>query len=137
MVDIEEFLRFLKSQNYYQDQIYHIEHISSHEAQFGDLENPLRKRLQRWLEENNLKLWGHQAEAINLINNKNNTVIVTSTASGKSLCYNLPILQSIFICFLLLMISWNLIFSAEVFFTSTDSAKYICYNLPILQYILE
>ena len=95
MVDIDEFLRFLKSQNYYQNQIYHIEHIPEHEAQFGDLEKPLRKRLQRWLEENNLKLWRHQAEAINLIRNKKNTVIVTSTASGKSLCYNIPILQSI------------------------------------------
>ena len=95
MVDIEEFIRFLKSQNFYQDQIYHIEHIPEQKPQYGDLELPLRKRLQRWLEENDLKLWGHQAEAINLIRNKKNTVIVTSTASGKSLCYNIPVLQSI------------------------------------------
>ncbi|MFX1365500.1 MAG: DEAD/DEAH box helicase, partial [Promethearchaeota archaeon] len=36
-----------------------------------------------------------QAEAINKIREGQNTVIVTSTASGKSLCYNLPVLQSI------------------------------------------
>jgi len=95
MVDFEEFLRFLKSQDYYRDQIYHIEHIPEHKAQFGDLEKPLRKRLQRWLEINNIKLWRHQVEAINLIRNNNNTVIATSTASGKSLCYNLPVIQSI------------------------------------------
>ncbi|MFX1376052.1 MAG: DEAD/DEAH box helicase [Promethearchaeota archaeon] len=95
MVDFEEFIQFLKSQNFYQDQIYHIKHISEHEPQFGDLEKPLQKRLQRWLENNNIKLWRHQADAINLIRNNKNTVIVTSTASGKSLCYNLPIVQSI------------------------------------------
>ncbi|MFX1279339.1 MAG: DEAD/DEAH box helicase, partial [Promethearchaeota archaeon] len=95
MFDFEEFLRFLKAQNYYQNQIYHIEHIPKREAQFGDTEKPFQKRLQRWLEGNNIKLWRHQADAINLIRNNKNTVIVTSTASGKSLCYNLPILQSI------------------------------------------
>jgi len=95
MVDFEEFLRFLKSQDYYRDQIYHIESIPEHKAQFGDLEKPLRKRLQRWLEINNIKLWRHQVEAIDLIRNNKNTVIATSTASGKSLCYNLPVLQSI------------------------------------------
>ncbi len=95
MVDFKEFLRFLKSQDYYRDQIYHIEHIPGCKAQFGDLEKPLRKRLQRWLDNSNIKLWQHQTEAINLIQNGKNVVIATSTASGKSLCYNLPVLQSI------------------------------------------
>jgi DEAD/DEAH box helicase domain-containing protein len=95
MVDFEEFLRYIKTQVYYQDQIYHIEHIPERKAQFGDTEKPFQKRLQRWLDTNNIKLWGHQADAINLIRNNKNTVIVTSTASGKSLCYNLPVLQSI------------------------------------------
>ena len=95
MVDFKEFLRYLKSQDYYSDQIYHIEHIPKKEAQYGDLEKPLRKRLQRWLDNNNIDLWRHQTDAINSIRKGNNTVIVTSTASGKSLCYNLPVIQSI------------------------------------------
>ena len=95
MVDFEEFLHFIKSQDYYNDQIYHIEHIPAQNARFGALDNPLRKRLQRWLDINNVKLWSHQADAINKIREGKNTVIVTSTASGKSLCYNLPVLQSI------------------------------------------
>jgi len=95
MVDFEEFLQFIKSQDYYHDQIYHIEHIQAQNAQFGTLEKSLRKRLQNWLDVNSIKLWSHQAEAINKIRNGQNTVIVTSTASGKSLCYNLPVLQSI------------------------------------------
>ncbi len=95
MVDFEDFLNFIKSQEYYCDQIYHIEHIPELKARYDDLDKPLSRRLQRYLTNNNLKLWRHQAEAINAIRNGFNTVIVTSTASGKSLCYNLPVLNSI------------------------------------------
>ncbi len=95
MVEFEDFLRYIKSQDYYSNQIYHIEHIPQKKAQYGELEEPLRKRLQRWLDNNHLNLWRHQTDAINLIRKEKNTVIVTSTASGKSLCYNLPVVQSI------------------------------------------
>ncbi|MFW9897508.1 MAG: DEAD/DEAH box helicase, partial [Candidatus Thorarchaeota archaeon] len=95
MVDFEEFLAYLKSQDYYINQIFHIEHIPPKVAQYGELQNPLKKRLQSWLDTNNIRLWRHQTDAINLIRQGKNTVIVTSTASGKSLCYNIPVLQSI------------------------------------------
>jgi len=95
MVDFEEFLNYIKSQDYYKDQIAHIQNIPELKARFDDLEKPLRKRLQRWLNNNDIKLWRHQAEAINQIRRDKNTVIVTSTASGKSLCYNLPVLNAI------------------------------------------
>jgi DEAD/DEAH box helicase domain-containing protein len=95
MVDFEDFLSFLKSQDYYNSQIAHIEAIPESKAQFDELNKHLRKRLQRWLENNNIRLWKHQAEAINSILEGKNTVIVTSTASGKSLCYNIPVLESI------------------------------------------
>jgi len=40
------------------------------------------------------KLYCHQSEAIQFILQKKHTVIVTPTASGKTLCYNLPVLQT-------------------------------------------
>ncbi len=95
MVDFEKFLNYIKIQDYYTGQISHIHHIPEKKAKFGILKKPLRKRLQRWLDNNNINLWGHQAEAINAIRDGKNTVVVTSTASGKSLCYNLSVLQSI------------------------------------------
>jgi len=95
MVDFEDFLKFIKSQEFYCGQISHIEHIPELRARFEDLDKPLRKRLERWLNINNIKLWRHQADAINSIRKGNNTVVVTSTASGKSLCYNLPVLDSL------------------------------------------
>jgi len=93
MVDFEDFLKFIKSQDFYCGQISHIEHIPELKARFEDLDKPLRKRLERWLTNKGINLWRHQAEAINSIRKGNNTVIVTSTASGKSLCYNLPVLD--------------------------------------------
>ncbi len=95
MVDFEDFLKFIKSQDFYSGQISHIEHIPELRARFEDLDKPLRKRLERWLNTNNIKLWRHQADAINSIRKGKNTVVVTSTASGKSLCYNLPVLDSL------------------------------------------
>jgi DEAD/DEAH box helicase domain-containing protein len=95
MVEFEEFINYIKGQDYYNKQISHIQQIPRKEAQYGELKKPLRLRLQRWLNENNIKLWRHQAEAINSIRERKNTVVVTSTASGKSLCYNLSVLQTI------------------------------------------
>ncbi len=37
----------------------------------------------------------HQAEAFDATRNRHDTVVVTPTASGKSLCYSVPILQAI------------------------------------------
>ena len=41
------------------------------------------------------QLYSHQLESIDLISNSANCVISTGTASGKSLCYQVPILNQI------------------------------------------
>jgi DEAD/DEAH box helicase domain-containing protein len=41
------------------------------------------------------ELYAHQAEAIEAVHAGEDVVVVTPTASGKSLCYTLPILQSL------------------------------------------
>ncbi len=41
------------------------------------------------------KLYSHQARAFELAEARKNVVVVTPTASGKTLCYNLPVLQRI------------------------------------------
>ena len=54
------------------------------------VEAGLREALQRRGIE---KLYSHQAEAFERVDSGKNTVIVTPTASGKTLCYNLPVLN--------------------------------------------
>ena len=40
-------------------------------------------------------LYSHQADAVSLIRYGHDVLLVTPTASGKTLCYNLPVLNSI------------------------------------------
>jgi DEAD/DEAH box helicase domain-containing protein len=42
-----------------------------------------------------VQLYSHQAEAADAVRSGRNVVIVTPTASGKTLCYNLPVLNAI------------------------------------------
>ncbi len=64
-----------------------------HYAPFPDRLNPaLRSALSARGIEN---LYTHQAAAVDLALSGKNVVVVTPTASGKTLCYNLPVLQSI------------------------------------------
>src|ERR1041384_7225921 len=41
------------------------------------------------------ELYSHQARAWALVENGRHVVVVTPTASGKTLCYNLPVLQAL------------------------------------------
>jgi superfamily II DNA helicase RecQ len=52
------------------------------------LEDSLKKR-------NFLPLYINQAEAINEAQRSNNVMVVTSSASGKTLCYNIPVTQAV------------------------------------------
>ena len=95
-MDTTAFLRYLKEQPDYLDQIVHTEHIKPCRATFGDLDKPLPEALQTCLEDNRLyPLYSHQATAVNHIRNGKNVMIATSSASGKSLCYNSAVIETI------------------------------------------
>ncbi len=90
------FLPHLRSLPAYKDQIAHIEHIPPREATYGELEEPLHPALHASLDSNRLlPLYSHQASAINAVRAGKNVVVVTPAASGKTLCYNIPILDAI------------------------------------------
>jgi len=56
----------------------------------------LSDKLRDVLRKRDIELfYSHQVEAINLIRQGQNVVIMTPTASGKSLIYNIPVLESI------------------------------------------
>ena len=57
---------------------------------------PLPDKITELLNNNGIKeLYSHQAKALGLIREGKNTVIMTPTASGKSLIYNLPMLEAV------------------------------------------
>jgi Distinct helicase family with a unique C-terminal domain including a metal-binding cysteine cluster len=53
------------------------------------------EKINRFLKDNNIKLYSHQVEAIEKIKDGKNVVITTPTASGKSMIYMLSILEKI------------------------------------------
>src|SRR6516164_8568781 len=65
-------------------------------ARFAPFPETLDRRLTDALVSRGVRqLYTHQAEAIGHTLSRRNVVIVTPTASGKTLCYNAPVLQSI------------------------------------------
>ncbi len=71
-----------------------IQEIPPREARYGCLSDPLPEPLVRGLERIGIRqLYVHQAEAVSAAREGKNVVVVTGTASGKSLCYNLPVLE--------------------------------------------
>ncbi len=66
------------------------------EASYADLPDDLDPRLKPSLEKRGVRrLYTHQREAYDLVRAHKDVVVVTPTASGKTLCYNLPVLQAI------------------------------------------
>src|SRR5512141_2545348 len=94
-MDTTGFIHHLTAQNGYTDQISHTEHIPPRQATYGELTNPLTAELQSCLDDNALlPLYTHQAEAVNLAREGRNIMVATSSASGKTMCYNIPVLEA-------------------------------------------
>ena len=94
-MDFETFLSGLKRAGDYRKQLVHTERIPAREANYGELAQPLHPALDEHLRSAGIeRLYSHQAAAVNLALEGSHVVVVTSTASGKTLCYNLPVLQA-------------------------------------------
>ncbi|KAG3008828.1 hypothetical protein PC120_g15993 [Phytophthora cactorum] len=89
-------LTMLQQMDLYKNQIVHVERCSARQAQYRDLE-PLQlcKQVCKALNKcySIKQLYSHQFEAIEAIRRGENAVLSTATASGKSLAYNVPMLD--------------------------------------------
>ena len=96
IMDTSAFLNYLTTQPNYSGQIAHIEHIPPRDANCGELDKPLASSLQNCLNEQGMfPLYSHQTEAVNNAQQGNNVIVVTASASGKTLCYNIAVLEAI------------------------------------------
>ena len=92
---IEDFIYKLRTNGSYNNQIVHKQVLSSQTCKFGELEKSLPEKINDFLINNNIQLFSHQVSAINKIRKNQNVVIVTPTASGKTLAFNIPIFEAI------------------------------------------
>jgi DEAD/DEAH box helicase domain-containing protein len=73
-----------------------VKHIPAREAQFRPMPAWVRPELVAAYRAKGIeKLYSHQAAAAGSVREGKNVVVVTPTASGKTLCYNLPILNAV------------------------------------------
>lgn len=71
-----------------------IRHEPAAEGVYQDLPAGVHEVLRGALERRGIRrLYSHQAESFEAIEQGRNVVVVTPTASGKTLCYNLPVLN--------------------------------------------
>ena len=73
-----------------------IKHFPAREARFAPMPEWVRPELAAAYSAKGVaQLYSHQALAADAVRHGKNVVIVTPTASGKTLCYNLPVLNAI------------------------------------------
>ncbi len=69
--------------------------VPESKGRFRDFPDYLDPQLGMALQKRGIdKLYSHQAAAIDSVEQGNHTVVVTPTASGKTLCYNLPVVSA-------------------------------------------
>ena len=70
--------------------------LPERKAAYGRMVPPLSEPMVTLLETMGIdNLYDHQAEAINRIRQGNHTVVATPTASGKTLVYNIPVIEAL------------------------------------------
>ncbi|HUV35977.1 MAG TPA: DEAD/DEAH box helicase [Patescibacteria group bacterium] len=95
-MDVTKFLKRIEAADFYRDQVVHKHAIPARKARFAPIKTPLPGPLRDVLGRTGIeKLYSHQVDAIEALRTGRSVVIVTSTASGKTLCYNIPVLESL------------------------------------------
>lgn len=95
-MDFEGFLDDLRRRPTCRGQIVHARFIPARTARFDDLERPLHSGIAARLKVQGItRLYTHQAAAVNAARRGEHVAVVTTTASGKTLCYNLPVLDAL------------------------------------------
>src|SRR3990170_6760474 len=93
-MSITDFIETLNRDRRFNRQIAELKYIPPMKARYGKL--TLSEKLRDVLKKQGIwQFFSHQVEAINLIREGENIVVMTPTASGKSLIYNIPVIEAI------------------------------------------
>ncbi len=95
-MDFRAFLDEQRSRPSYRGQIVHARFIPARAARFADPARPLHPDLEARLRARGIAhLYTHQAAALDAARRGEHVAVITPTASGKTLCYNLPVLDAL------------------------------------------
>ena len=94
--DFRQLLRSWERSPSFNGQLVHWRLLPPRPARYGNLDPPLSDRLlERLTERGVTRLYRHQATAIRRIRQGAHVTLVSGTASGKTLCYQIPIAERI------------------------------------------
>ncbi|MCE1247068.1 MAG: DEAD/DEAH box helicase [Firmicutes bacterium] len=95
-MNLDQFLEFIKRDKSFMENLKAWRVISPRQPVFADFPENANPRIEEALKKRGVeKLYSHQATAWSNIKNGKHVCIVTPTASGKTLCYNLPVIDKI------------------------------------------
>ncbi|MFP4176227.1 MAG: DEAD/DEAH box helicase [Candidatus Brocadiia bacterium] len=93
-MNFDSFLDHMRERDGRSDRLVHLREESARGASFTEPASPLPEPLRSVLADLDIdRLYSHQAEALDAIRKHRDTLVATGTASGKSLCYILPVLE--------------------------------------------
>ena len=93
-MDVEAFLNEIRSSPVYRNQIVHAHVQEARDTEWAEPSAPLADACARHLSAAGIEgLYSHQARTVDLVREGRDVLVVTGTASGKSLCYHLPLLE--------------------------------------------
>ncbi len=96
-IDFESLLRDIRSREGYAGQIRNLSVLPARAARYAELGLELHPTVQGILDGLGIeRLYGHQVEAIEASLSGEDVVVVSGTASGKTLCYVVPLAQHIY-----------------------------------------
>ena len=95
-MNVDQLAEKLRRDNLFMGNVVRWEELPAREARYGDYPAGLDERLRPVLRQRGVQqLYSHQAHSIAATMRGEDVVVVTPTASGKTMCYNLPVLDSI------------------------------------------
>jgi len=95
-VRLSDFINTLKNDPAFMENVTGWHEIEPREAKYADFPDSVDARVRDVLRQRGIeKLYSHQKKAVELADAGRDFVVVTPTASGKTLCYNLPVLNAI------------------------------------------
>ncbi|WP_461209797.1 DEAD/DEAH box helicase [Desulfocurvus sp. DL9XJH121] len=96
MADIREYIEALTASDRLGPLVAHHEEVPARAAEHGTCRKSWPVTMERVLEGRGIKaLYSHQARAMDVLRAGRNVVAATPTASGKTLIYNLPVLEQV------------------------------------------
>ncbi|MGB6430671.1 MAG: DEAD/DEAH box helicase [Candidatus Acidiferrales bacterium] len=96
LATVEEIVASLAERDRSGEVLTAVRQIPAREARFAPMPQWVRKELvAAYAAKGIAQLYSHQAAAAEAVHNGKNVVVVTPTASGKTICYNLPVLNAV------------------------------------------